>query len=86
VRAKYLKKCVISNMTHKLGDSPVWADMLMVKNIYLKGRELIVNNGKSVLLWTDKWSPSGPLCIKAPVLFELSAEKDITVGEFHSRG
>jgi hypothetical protein len=69
-----------------LGDSPVWADLLKVKNIYLKGREVIVKNGKSVVLWTDKWSPSGPICVKAPILFELSTEKDVTIGEFHSRG
>jgi hypothetical protein len=86
IRAKYLKKYVVSNVSHKLGDSSVWTDLLKVKNIYLKGREVIIKNGKRILFWTDKWSPSGPICVKAPVLFELSTEKDVTMGEFQSRG
>jgi hypothetical protein len=58
-----------------LGDSPVWTDLLKVKNIYLKGREVILKNGKRILFWTDKWRPCGPICVKAPVLFELRTEK-----------
>jgi hypothetical protein len=49
VRAKYLKNGVIGNIGHKLDDSPVWADLLKVKNIYLKGRKTHVNNGKQTL-------------------------------------
>jgi hypothetical protein len=38
VKAKYLRKSEVATATHKLDDCPVWADLLKVKNIYLKGR------------------------------------------------
>jgi hypothetical protein len=64
VKSKYLKNKVVGNVSHKLGDSPVWTDLLKVKNIYLKGRKCEINNGESTLLWTDskdqcKWPRGG---------------------------
>jgi hypothetical protein len=38
MKAKYLRKVVVGNVTHKLDDSPIWCDLLKVKHLYLKGR------------------------------------------------
>lgn len=35
---KYLKRDNVCFVKHKQTDSPVWADLLKVKNIYLQGR------------------------------------------------
>jgi hypothetical protein len=82
ITSKYLKKDVVAKEKHKLGDTPIWADLLKVKALYLKGRENVVKNGRGTLIWTDRWRES-PLCLQFPVLFELCMEK--TVGEFIDR-
>jgi hypothetical protein len=58
-----------------MGDSPVWTDLLKVKQIYLRGRQIITKNGKHTLLWKDKWLHDQPLCVAAPVVFESCEEK-----------
>lgn len=37
VKAKYLKKQVVGNVSHKLDDSHVWSYLLKVKTSILKG-------------------------------------------------
>jgi hypothetical protein len=44
VKAEYLKNKVISNVKHKLGDSR--ADLLKIKHIHLKKREISIKNGE----------------------------------------
>jgi hypothetical protein len=73
--AKYLQRDGVGTVTLKMGDSPVWADLLKVMKIYLRGRQIITNNGKQTLLWKDKWLHDQPLCTVAPVLFEWCEEK-----------
>jgi hypothetical protein len=65
-----------------MGDSPVWADLLKVKQIYLRGRQIITKNGKQTLFWKEKWLYDQPLCTVAPVLFEWCEEKNITANQF----
>ena len=45
IKEKYLRNDTISSVTFKLGDSPVWRDLLKVKCLYLKGRQVKVKNG-----------------------------------------
>jgi hypothetical protein len=85
VRAKYLSKAVVGNVTHKLDDSHVWCDLLKVKHLYLKGRICEIQNGETVLFWLDSWK-DGPLCARYPILFELCDEKEITVKKFIKLG
>lgn len=85
VKAKYLRKQVVGSVSHKLDDSPVWSDLLKVKNIYLKGRTVKIGKGDVTLFWTDNWLEE-PLCYRASVLFELCNEKMITVKDFYSKG
>jgi hypothetical protein len=45
IKAKYLRKSEVRNVSHKLDNSPVWADLLKIKHFYLKGRISKVPNG-----------------------------------------
>lgn len=47
VKFKYFKNNLIWDVSHKQSDSAIWADLLKVKNIYLKGRKMLVRNGKN---------------------------------------
>lgn len=40
VKAKYLAKDSIHTVSHKLHDSPMWYDLLKVKDLYLRGRTI----------------------------------------------
>jgi hypothetical protein len=49
IYAKYMKKAVIASVSHKIHDSPVWADLLKIKNLYLRGRRIDIKNGEGSL-------------------------------------
>jgi hypothetical protein len=53
VKAKYLQGNPIGNVSHRLGGSQVWSDLLKVKNIYLRGGDIKTKNGKNTIFWTD---------------------------------
>jgi hypothetical protein len=55
IRKKYLKKGPIALLTKNHKNSPVWNDLLKVRQVYLKGRTMIVGNGKSTSFWHDRW-------------------------------
>jgi len=82
VRTKYIKNRAISTIPPRLDDSPMWKDLLKVRNIYLAGRKPVIQNGENVLFWLECWLETDPLCLKYPVLFELNECKHISVAEF----
>jgi hypothetical protein len=45
MRKKYLGDAGIYFTRHRRGDSPLWLDMLHIRDIYLCGRRMIVGNG-----------------------------------------
>jgi hypothetical protein len=49
VRAKYMQGKGVGTVNHGLDDSPLWSDILKVKDLYLKGREIKVKNGKQTV-------------------------------------
>jgi hypothetical protein len=51
VQFKYLKNKSIHDVGHKLNDSPMWYDLLKVKNIYLQGRSISSKNGELTRFW-----------------------------------
>jgi hypothetical protein len=71
VKYKYLKKDSIVSVKHKQTDSPIRADLIKVKEIYLQGRKMCVKDGKSTLVWRDTWLYSDPLYTLCPDLFKL---------------
>jgi hypothetical protein len=86
LKAKYLQNKTISTVTHMLDDSPVWQDLLKIKSIYLRGRKIETKKGDLTLFWLDPWLYDRPICLVAPVLFDLCEEKEITVYNFLVRG
>lgn len=46
VKAKYLQNNSIFSVTHKANDSPIWYDLLKVKDLYLQCRSIKINNGQ----------------------------------------
>jgi hypothetical protein len=77
VKAKYLQNKTISTVTHRLDDSPVWQDLLKIKNIYLRGRKIETKKGDLTLFWLDPWLYDRPICLVAPVLFDFCEEKKL---------
>jgi hypothetical protein len=61
VKHKYMKKDNVSSVKHKQTDSPMWADLLKIKHIYLQGRKMNIKNGKSTSVWKDIWLYDEPL-------------------------
>lgn len=82
IKNKYIKDKMISNVPPRVDDSPVWKDLMKVRNIYLAGRKVKVQDGKSVQLRQDCWLEDQPLCVKFPILFELCDHKNISVRGF----
>jgi hypothetical protein len=48
VTLKYVTASPICLIPHRHDDSPVWGDLLQVKPIYLKGREIKIQCGRNV--------------------------------------
>jgi hypothetical protein len=48
VKEKYVKGSPICLIPNQINDSPIWDDLLKVRNIYVKGRGVEVNNGQFV--------------------------------------
>jgi hypothetical protein len=38
-----------------------------------------VNNGESISFWLDRWTRDKPLCLKFPVLYDLTLNQGCTV-------
>ena len=85
VRQKYMSKDTVGSVKHMLDDSPMWKDLLKVKNVYMKVRTMIVKNGKATSFWLDTWIHNKPLCILYPVLFDLCLDKHISIHQFLAR-
>lgn len=71
----------IHDVGHKQSDSPMWYDLLKVKNIYLQGRSVAIKNGQLTRFWLDPWLYSKPLYLIVPILFELCEDKGISVAQ-----
>jgi hypothetical protein len=79
VKFKYMKHQTIHDVKQQLNDSPMWYDLLKVKNIYPQGRGLSIGNGSLTRFWLDPWSYNEPIAVIVPVLCELCENKNITV-------
>jgi hypothetical protein len=83
VKAKYLQHNGVRSVKHRIDDSPVWTDLLKIKHIYLSGRKIETKNWtKNTMRWHDAWLEEKPICIIAPVLYDLCRGKNITVHQF----
>jgi hypothetical protein len=79
MKIKYIKETPTCLIPPRYNDSPVWCDLLKVRHIYLKGRELVVKNGKLTSFWLDPWLEEKPLCMIYPILYDLCTNKNCSV-------
>lgn len=79
VKHKYLRKDSILSVKHKQTDSPICADLIKIKEVYLQGRKMRVKSGKSTLFWKDVWLYSEPICMLSPDLFKLCEQKEASI-------
>jgi hypothetical protein len=74
--------CVIPQ---RLSDSPIWSDLLKIREIYLKGRMLKIGNDQFVSFCLDSWLNEVPLCQLYPILYELAFDKKCSVADINGR-
>ena len=55
LRNKYLINKTITQVEHMPGDSHFWADLLGVKDIFLRLGLFKIGDGTQVRFWEDKW-------------------------------
>lgn len=84
VTAKYLQTKSIFSVSHKPSDSPIWYDLLKVKELYLQGRSIKIKNGKKCRFWSDPWLYDIPIRDVAPILFIISKQKEASVADVKS--
>lgn len=81
-----MKGACWTQLKHKPSNSPVWDDLIKVKDLYLKGRVIVLGNSKSTDFWQDRWCGDVPLKEKFPDLFEKSFEQSKSVHDMaHNR-
>jgi hypothetical protein len=71
VRLKYVKSFSICDIPLRMQDSPLWKDLMKVRDIYLRGRGFKLNNGRHISFWKDVWLGDNPLCSTYPILFDI---------------
>ena len=86
VKKKYLKNSFISLLKKKPKNSPVWNQLISIRDIYTSGRKLIVGNGNSTSFWKDIWLCDTSLKEKIPLLFDICTKQDATVAEIAQQG
>ena len=86
VMKKYVKDKNIAQLKVKPVNSPVWNDLLKIKDIYLKGRVMCVGNGQFTDFWRDSWCGMISLKEKFPDLFDICNETTGSVALFANRG
>uniref|UniRef100_A0A453F4P8 Reverse transcriptase domain-containing protein n=1 Tax=Aegilops tauschii subsp. strangulata TaxID=200361 RepID=A0A453F4P8_AEGTS len=84
IHAKYLRNDMVPSVKSKFGDSPIWKAIMKVKEIYLAGREVILNSGNVARVWNDPIRGDTPLRDKFPALFSICNYQEITVAEFRN--
>jgi len=80
-RFKYLQSESICTVSHRQSDSPIWADLLKIKSVYLQGRKIEVRDGKNTFSWLDSWFYSKPLAIIFPDLSKICEQPRATVSQ-----
>ena len=79
VKFKYMRNSSILEVKHKVSDSPMWSDVLKIKDIYLQGWGISFKNGGLTRFWQDPWIYEEPLSSHTPLLYEICENKNITV-------
>ena len=86
VRKKYIKNTCLALLKKKPTNSPMWNQLLSVKDIYTSGRKMIVGKGDQTSFWKDIWVCDTSLMDKFPQLFEICNETEINVEKAVKQG
>ena len=81
VKFKYMHNKSIFFVSHRATDSPMWCDLLKVRDIYLQGRVVSIKNGVKTRFWCDPWLYDKPLMVIIPTLFLLCDQKEVFVAD-----
>ena len=79
VRKKYIKNSCVSLLKKKPSNSPVWNQLLSIKDIYIAGRKVLVGKSDSTSFWRDSRICDTSLKDKFPQLFEICNEIEVSV-------
>ena len=86
VKKKYLKKPCLSLLKKSPKNSPVWNQLISVKDLYTSGRKISVGRGDSTSFWKDSWIGDTPLKEKFPQLFDICNNPEATVAKMAQQG
>jgi hypothetical protein len=86
VALKYVRETPGSLIKPRILDSPVWSDLLKIRQVHLKGREYKLNSGKLMSFWLDTWMGKDPLCVAYPILYDLCLKQNSSVCEVAAAG
>jgi hypothetical protein len=86
VRTKYNIKRGIVHLKVKPSNSPVWNDLIKVKELYMCGRYIQIGNGRDTDFWSDPWCGTIPLKEKFRQLAEICNEQKKSVAEIARGG
>ena len=78
VKAKYLRNKTVASVKSRANDSPIWKNLLKVKDIYFLGRNLVLKNGNLVRFWKDAWLNNCSLMVSYPMLYDICQAQDWT--------
>lgn len=81
VEEKYVRGTCVSQLKSRTNCSPVWKDLLKVKNQYLAGRKMRIGNGEKTDFWRDAWCGQVTFRDKFKDLFEICNDQNLTVAE-----
>jgi hypothetical protein len=76
----------IANLKKKPTNSPVWNDLIGIKDLYLAGRIMKIGNGVDLDFWEDPWCRNVALKRKSRTLYEINNEQHTSVAERAQRG
>jgi hypothetical protein len=65
----------ISKLQRNPRNLSVWNDLLKVKQLYLKGRVMLVGDGKRIDFWEDPWCGVVALKDKFRELFDICTQQ-----------
>jgi hypothetical protein len=81
VKAKYLRNKTIYNVRERFNDSPCWKALLKVKDTYLAGRKIKIENGSIARLWKNPIFHDILYAMIFPELFAVCQKQDCTIQE-----
>jgi hypothetical protein len=79
ITEKYIKGKPLISVIQRQTDSHFWKKLLKLRESFFKHCKMAVGNGRRTSFWKNFWIGDGPLALRFPILFDLTADKDISV-------